>query len=107
MLGRDGQLVTDREGIIARWREHFSSMFEHQGPADPSVINDLPQHPYMRELDNPPTLDEVRGAVESMSNGKSPGIDGIPAEILKCGGSVIIEILHRLYVFCWERVELP
>jgi hypothetical protein len=35
----------------------------------------------MEELDNPPTLDEVNKAIKQLSNGKSPGSDGIPPEI--------------------------
>ena len=30
-----------------------------------------------------PLLDEVRAAIKQLKSGKSPGLDGIPAELLK------------------------
>ena len=37
-------------------------------------------------LDDPPDQKEVDKAIAQMNNGKSPGMDGIPAEVLKHGG---------------------
>ena len=33
------------------------------------------------ELDDPPTREEIRKATMQLKVGKSPGIDGIPAEV--------------------------
>ena len=41
------------------------------------------------------TFDEVRRALAQMKNGKSPGGDGIPAEILKAAGECGLRQLRK------------
>jgi len=45
-------------------------------------------------LNQPPTLCEVLSAVQSLKNNKSPGIDNIPAELLKQEGYLCTRALH-------------
>ena len=39
---------------------------------------------------------EVEDAFRSLSDGKSPGYDNIPAELLKTGGETV-DILHKIF----------
>ena len=39
--------------------------------------------------------------------GKSPGIDGIPAEVYQHVGEAVLEKLQDLFTNCWERGTLP
>ena len=36
------------------------------------------------------TIDEVRNAIKEMKNGKSPGDDGIPVEVVKARGERVL-----------------
>ena len=38
--------------------------------------------------------------------GKSPGIDGIPAEVYHYGGEGVLDKLQDLFTNCWEKGTL-
>ena len=39
--------------------------------------------------------------------GRSPGIDGIPAEVYQHGGETVLDKLQDLFTNCWEKGTLP
>ena len=39
--------------------------------------------------------------------GKSPGIDGVPAEVYYHGGEAVFNKLQDLFTSCWEKRTLP
>ena len=67
----------------------------------------MPQIDTNADLDLLPTLDEVSKAISSLSNGKAPGSDAIPAEIYASGGPSLVEELLGLYVEMWKQEVLP
>ena len=42
------------------------------------------------------SVEDVRKAVENLKGGKSPGVDRITSEMLKCGGECLLEWLKRV-----------
>ena len=42
------------------------------------------------------SVEDVRKAVKKLKVGKSPGVDGISSEMLKCGGECLLEWLRRV-----------
>ena len=38
---------------------------------------------------------------------KSPGIDGIPAEVYQHSGEAVLDKLQDLFTNCWEKGTLP
>ena len=46
-------------------------------------------------------------AIEKLKSHKSPGIDQIPAELIKAGGSTICCAVHKLIIAIWNKEELP
>ena len=46
-------------------------------------------------------------AIEKLKSHKSPGIDQIPAELIKAGGSTICCAIHKLIIAIWNKEELP
>ena len=46
-------------------------------------------------------------AIEKLKNHKSPGIDQIPAELIKAGGMTIRCAIHKLIISIWNKEELP
>ena len=46
-------------------------------------------------------------AIDKLKNHKSPGIDEIPAELIKAGGRIICCEIHKLIVSVWNKEELP
>ena len=54
-----------------------------------------------------PSAFEVELAIEKQKNYKSPGIDQIPAELIKAGGRTIRREIHKLVISIWNKEELP
>ncbi|KAK4302141.1 hypothetical protein Pmani_025760 [Petrolisthes manimaculis] len=50
----------DKEGIIARWEEHFGQLLNRPSTVDQAVLEQIPQKPTQEDLDIPPTEDELR-----------------------------------------------
>jgi hypothetical protein len=49
---------------------------------------------------------EVEMAIEKLKRHKSPGIDQIPAELIKAGGRIIQSEIHKLIISIWNKEEL-
>jgi len=54
-----------------------------------------------------PRASEVELAIEMLRSHKSPGIDQIPAELIKEGGKTICCEIHKLIISIWNKEELP
>ena len=108
LLSSDGSTLLKEKGSInGRWREHFSTLLNRPSTLDPTVLDQIPQKPVITSLDLSPTIDEVSRAIRQTSSGKSPGMDGIPAEIVKSAGPVALKALHSLPTSIWEEEEVP
>ncbi len=49
-----------------------------------------------REREESITYEEVNQAIKRLRNGKAAGIDGITAEMLKCGGGVVTKWMVKI-----------
>ena len=58
-------------------------------------------------LDSPITESEIRGAVSCMKTGKSPGVDGFPAEFYKQYIDILAPILKDVYNEAFTLGTLP
>jgi uncharacterized protein with ParB-like and HNH nuclease domain len=54
-----------------------------------------------------PSAYEVEGAIEMLKRHNSPGIDQIPAELIKARGRTINPEIHKLINSVWNKEELP
>jgi len=50
---------------------------------------------------------EVELAIDKLKSHKSPGIDQIPAELIKAGGRSICLEIHKLITSIWKKEKLP
>jgi hypothetical protein len=95
-----GDLVTDCHSILTRWRNYFSQLLNVHGHND---VKKTEIHTAVPE----PSAFEVEMAIEKLKSYKSPGIDQIPAELIKAGGSKICSEFHKLIISIWNKEELP
>ena len=79
---RSGKCLTEERQILNRWTEYCSELYNHMANRDPSVLN-CPQTD--TEDDHPILHREVEAAIQSLKNGKSAGVDNIPAELVQAG----------------------
>ena len=61
----------------------------------------------LQEDEPPPLRSEVEKALRELKNGKSPGLDEIPAELLKRTETETIDILHKLCTSIWNKKSWP
>jgi len=45
--------------------------------------------------------------IDKLKSHKSPGIDRIPAELIKAGGRTISLEIHKLITSIWKKEKLP
>ena len=96
----NGKTLTESDDIKRRWVEYSSMLYEAKDH----------QHTYSHgstEDEPPPLRSEVQKALLRMRNGKSPGTDGIPAEMWKAAGEEGVDLLWRLCVSIWKKNEWP
>ena len=102
MKDEKGELVADSHSIVARWRNYFSQLFNVHGVKD---IGRAEVH--TAELLVPePSAAEVELAIDKLKSHKSPGIDEIPAELIKAGGRTICLEIHKLITSIWKKEKL-
>ena len=121
LLSADGStLLKEKSSINTRWRQHFNTLLNRPSTVDLDVLDQIPQKPVITILDLPPTthplpppppppppaIDEISKAIRRTSSEKSPGMDGIPAEIFKSAGPVALEAPHSLLT-SWEEEDVP
>jgi len=97
-----GDLVTDSQSILARWRNHFSQLL------NVLVVNEV-RHTEIHTEE--PLLDEtiafeLEMAIEKLKRHKSPDIDQIQAELIKAGVTKIHSGIHKLIISIWSKEEL-
>jgi len=95
--------VAYTHSILARWRNYFSQLLNvHE-------INDVRQteihtaEPLVPE----PSASEIELAIEKPKSHKSPGIDQIPAELIKAECKTIRCEIHKHIISIWNKEELP
>jgi hypothetical protein len=88
-----GDLVADCHSILARWRNHFFQLVNVHGINDVRQTEVHTAEPLVPE----PNHSEVEMAIEKLKRHKSPGIDQIPAELIKAGGRTICSEIHETY----------
>jgi hypothetical protein len=54
-----------------------------------------------------PSPSEFEMTIQKLKRHRSPGIDPIPAELIKTGGRAIRSEIHKLINSVWNKEELP
>jgi len=103
---------------MARWRNYFSLLLNvHEDNDGRNYFshllnvhedNDVRQAEIhtVKPLVPEPSAFEVELAIGKIKNHKSPGIDQIPAELIKAGGRTIFCAIHKLIIPIWNKEEL-
>ena len=87
--------------------EHLEGLFGDGRIVQESSPAKIPQVDEKLVLDDPPTREEIKKATMQLKVGKSPGIDGIPANVYQKGGEAVLDKLQDLFTNSWEKSTLP
>ena len=98
MVLKDSQGVIrmKKQEVLTIWQTHFEKHLNTQFPHDEDSLSELDSDMNVEEFP-PITQTEVANAVKQLKNLKSPGIDGITAELIKSGGTMMVKILVKLF----------
>ena len=75
----------------------FYQLLNQEGNVDNDATDHLTATDHREtivHLNDPITTEELRKAVKAANNGKAPGLDGIPAEVIKhCGDGLLQQLI--------------
>ena len=99
----NGKLLSEDSSILNRWTECYHSLYNYpigyiiyiQPDANILFKTEI----LSKESDHDLTIlkSEVSDAIQTLKEGKSPGLDNIPSELIKHGGSSTTKFLTQIY----------
>ncbi|XP_046998223.1 uncharacterized protein LOC124613553 [Schistocerca americana] len=107
LKSKTGEVITDEGKQMERWVEHYLELYAVENEVSKDACDAIKQMPVMEELDAMPTMEELSREIDSLANGKAPGEDGIPAEVIKYNKSVLLKHLYSLITTSWEEGYVP
>ena len=103
---RNDILLKDSEEIEERWRKYFCDLLNVPNSQDNSEEeNDF--RIGEEDDENPITMDEFEKAISIMKNGKSPGDDRLPVEVLNAGGAAVANKLLKIFNAAYKAEIAP
>ena len=101
-----GETIKDKNARLERWAEHFEVLVR-EASMNPVEENEV-EEDEISEMDTTEIRKaEVKEALKKTKSGKTPGIDGIPAELYKADGDVAVKELTRLFNRIWHEEKIP
>ena len=98
------KFITDKMDVRKRWTEYCSELYSHNAEGDDAVLDvNEPKYQYSFHI----LESEVEDAIRTLNIVKSPGIDNIPAELLKSGGDILKKLLTDICNKIWETGIWP
>ena len=95
---KGGEALTEEQDIMNRWTEYCNDLHNQPSGGDQSVLK-CPNRPI--EDPHPILREEVALAIKSLNEGKSPGVNNIPAELVKTGGEYTIDVMTIMCNRIW------
>lgn len=93
--------IKDPKGILDRWREHFEELLNRPSVVNENFMDTVEQNDIKWAMNVTPTLEEVNVAIDKLKLGKSPGRDGIVAEMLRFGGVHVRKVVWEIICNFW------
>ena len=98
----NGDIVSSEDEILERWANYFGELLGGERE-ERNIVHTYENTQEVRE----PDLEDIKRATERLKSNKSPGSDGIVAELLKAGSDVIAEVLYKIIFRIWTEERMP
>lgn len=100
----DGNLLSSPDDVLKQYKQYFSNLLNLPSAENPDlgpniVMNDI--------IVDAPTYLDIEQAINHLKNCKSPGEDGLVAELLKSGGPELWKRVHDLILQIWQTETIP
>lgn len=100
-------MLQSKDEIKHRWTKCCSSLYKHHGGGD-EMVKELDEiTPLNDDVPQDILYAEVEKAIRSLKSHKSPGSDGITAEMLQAGGEQLTRQIHNLCNKAWHEGTIP
>ena len=103
----DNEPIENQAEQLKRWVEHYSKLYAQDLPEHSGMEAILPSFGVYAELDEELTEEELSEAINALLNGRAPGEDGIPAEIVKEDKDDLLPQLYAFLLQCWQQHQIP
>ena len=90
---------------MRRWTIYCNELYNYPIQTNEELIKDTIT--FIHDISLPILKSEVRNAINTLKNGKAPGIDNIPDELIKCGGVKILDSMTSKFQQIWKKKEWP
>ena len=95
------------QGLTISW-PIFRELYSEEHVFTYATIERTTSLSIMNELDAPPTIEDLREAIDSLTSSKAPGNDGVSFEVLKVGNySSLPNHLYEPLLQSWEEGLVP
>ena len=90
--------------LLRIWKAHFYQLLVSNSSGDEDT-----SEPMLEDGIEciPPSQNEVKTAITRLKNNKAAGADGLPAELFKAGGDMLIRRMHQLVSQIWIEKRIP
>ena len=104
---QEGTILQTNDDIKRRWTQYCSSLYKDPGGRD-EMAKELEDIAPPGDEDPQDILySEVQTAINSLKRNKSPGSDGITAEMVQAGGEPLSQQIHKLCNKAWHEGTIP
>ena len=99
----EGVLQTEEEEILKVWSKYFEELL-NEGANELSELDNNIERVSQTDFIS---IYEVEKAIKNLKCGKASGVDEIRPEMLKYGGIVALQWLHRIIERSWAEGQIP
>ena len=92
---------------MERWVEHYLVIYSSTFNLQKETLDEIPQRPFLNQLDLTPTIEDLNRAIEAASIGNSLGQNAISADVSKHCKTTLLKHIHGLLLLCWEAGNVP
>ena len=101
ILYKNNKPVTENAALLMTWTEYCKDLYNYKIRTYNNLLK--PNKINSNEYSFPLLESEVRNAILTLKNGKSPGPDNISSELLKLGGESINKIFTTICQQIWKK----
>ena len=102
-----GNTIFEPEAIDKRWQEHFAEVLKANLIHDVSAADTCPREGPVCAAQCMPAQKDVEEQLWTLKPGKAAGPDGIQPGVLRAGGPVLVEMVHKLMVQIFTEQRVP
>jgi hypothetical protein len=86
---QEGELLTNKNQVLERWKEHFEEHLMNEGSESKQPTRSVDLRDDGVDIDLP-SREEIEGALKYLKNNKAAGANSIVDELLKNGGPNLV-----------------